>query len=82
MKNYLTLLLVLTTTLLFCQHDIKIKFELDTILNILKVDQQIELVELKKGKQDSIILLDLGYFRHLILVLKFHAKLKGAYKFS
>ena len=58
MKNYLTLLLVLTTTLLFCQHDIKIKFELDTILNILKVDQQIELVELKKGKQDSIILLD------------------------
>ena len=58
MKNYLTLLLTLTTTLLFCQHDIKIKVELDTLLNILKVDQQIKLVESKKGKQDSIILID------------------------
>ena len=36
----------------------KIKVELDTLLNILKVDQQIELEESKKGKQDSIILID------------------------
>ncbi|MDE0966641.1 MAG: hypothetical protein OR998_00920 [Flavobacteriaceae bacterium] len=36
----------------------QIKVELDTLLNILKVDQQIELEESKKGKQDSIILID------------------------
>jgi len=58
LKKYFTLLLTLTATLLFCQHDIKIKVELDTLLNILKVDQQIKLVESKKGKQDSIILID------------------------
>ena len=36
----------------------KIKVELDTLLNILKVDQKIKLEESKKGKQDSIILID------------------------
>ena len=57
MKKYLVLLISITTLLSFSQHEIKIKVELDTILNILEIDQQILLGELK-NKKDSIYLLD------------------------
>jgi hypothetical protein len=57
LKKYLVLLISITTLLSFSQHEIKIKVELDTILNILEIDQQILLGELK-NKKDSIYLLD------------------------
>ena len=57
MKKYLVFLISITTLLSFSQHEIKIKVELDTILNILEIDQQILLGELK-NKKDSIYLLD------------------------
>jgi hypothetical protein len=57
LKKYLVLLISLTTFSSFSQHEIKIKVELDTILNVLEIDQQIILGELK-NKKDSIYLLD------------------------
>jgi len=44
--------------MLCSQYDIKIKAELDTILNVLKVNQEIEIIQSNNIKQDLIFLLD------------------------
>ena len=57
MKNYLLVLLTIFTSLSYSQYDIKIKVELDTISNVLKIDQEIQINQSKK-KQDLLFLLD------------------------
>jgi hypothetical protein len=42
LKKILTPLFTLFSLILFSQYDIKIKAELDTISNILKVEQEID----------------------------------------
>ncbi len=58
MKKILTTLFSLFTIILFSQYDIKIKAELDTISNVLKVNQEIKIIESNNIKQDLIFLLD------------------------
>lgn len=58
MKKILTPLFTLFSLILFSQYDIKIKAELDTISNILKVEQEIEIIQSNNIKQGLIFLLD------------------------
>jgi|TARA_B110001450_G_scaffold16841_1_gene15562 hypothetical protein len=58
LKKILTPLFTLFSLILFSQYDIKIKAELDTISNILKVEQEIEIIQSNNIKQGLIFLLD------------------------
>ena len=58
MKKILTPILSLYTVLLFSQYDIKIFVELDTLSNVLEVNQEIEVIQSNNIKEDLIFLLD------------------------
>ncbi|MBC8399067.1 MAG: hypothetical protein H8E16_18455 [Flavobacteriales bacterium] len=58
MKKILTPLISLYSLLLFSQYDIKIIAELDTISDILNVNQEIEIIQSKSVSEDLIFLLD------------------------
>jgi len=58
LKKILTPLISLYSLLLFSQYDIKIIAELDTISDILNVNQEIEIIQSKSVSEDLIFLLD------------------------
>ena len=58
MKKILTPLISLYSLLLFSQYDIKIIAELDTISDVLNVNQEIEIIQSKSVREDLIFLLD------------------------
>ena len=58
MKKILTPILTLYTVLLFSQYEINIFAELDTISNVLKVNQEIEVIQSNNTKEDLLFLLD------------------------
>ncbi len=58
MKKIITLLFTLFSLILFSQYDIKIKAKLDTTSNVLKVEQEIKIIQSNNIKQDLIFLLD------------------------
>ena len=58
MKKILTPLISLYSLLLFSQYDIKIIAELDTISDVLNVNQEIEIIQSNSVREDLIFLLD------------------------
>ena len=58
MKKILTPLFTLFSLILLSQYDIKIKAELDTITNTLKLEQEIKIIQSNNINQDLIFLLD------------------------
>ena len=58
MKKILTPLISLYSLLLFSQYDIKIIAELDTISDVLNVNQEIEIIQSNSIREDLIFLLD------------------------
>ena len=58
MKKILTPILTLYTVLLFSQYEINIFAELDIISNVLKVNQEIEVIQSNNTKEDLLFLLD------------------------
>ena len=58
MKKILTPLISLYSLLLFSQYDIKIIAELDTISDVLNVNQEIEIIQSNSIGEDLIFLLD------------------------
>jgi len=58
LKKILTPLISLYSLLLFSQYDIKIIAELDTISDVLNVNQEIEIIQSNSIREDLIFLLD------------------------
>lgn len=58
MKKILTPLISLYSLLLFSQYDLKIIAELDTISDVLNVNQEIEIIQSNSVREDLIFLLD------------------------
>jgi len=58
LKKILTPLISLYSLLLFSQYDIKIIAELDTISDVLKVNQEIQIIQSNSAREDLIFLLD------------------------